>query len=366
MDYKDRINEVITANAICVNNSEIEKVLQQVHDALRSFPRIPNVIDKTKKYKTFTIQDRGEAGDVYILLRDTAEDIPSDHSIFSLRLELNIDYFTYSEILRKLIPEKHVINSFETIGDIIHLNLSDEQLRFKEIIGSVLNYKTGMTVINKTGQIDNTFRFYKSEVLAGKNSLQTVHKENDVRIWLDLGNVYWCSRLQTERRYITEMIQRGESLCDPFCGAGPQVLPALKKGATVYANDLNPCAISCLERSLVLNRLACDCVQNMDAKLFIRSLIGKKIDHFVFNLPEFSIDFIGELEPFSNFRLHCFLFCRVDEDPVQMIKQRTGYAVKQEWLRKIRMVSPSKAVFKLEVQSQDFYDVQEQPSRANF
>lgn len=187
------------------------------------------------------------------------------------------------------------------------------------------------------------------EVLAGDNSLQTVHVENGIKIYIDLSNVYWCSRLQNERLKIAKQIKKGEILCDPFCGSGPQVLQALKYEAKVYANDLNPSAIECLKKSLKLNKFQCEQLENIDAGDFLRSLEGKKIDHFVFNLPNFSLDYIKYIINNNFFLLHCFFFCKQDVDPVEFIREKTGLKVDGKWLREVRKVSPSKSVWKLEI-----------------
>lgn len=358
MEYASKIKELIPVKAVCVEEKEIGEALQRVKKQLLNFPRIPNVIYVKRRYAAFTITDDGTWSDAYILIDESALAVAEGLHIADIALELNINYFSHTEILNKLIPHEHALGSFETIGDIIHLNLNESQLQYKYLIAGVLCYKTGCTIINKTGRIDNIFRFYESEILAGKDTLKTVHAENGVKIWLDLGKVYWCSRLQTERGRIAKMLKRSDVLCDPFCGAGALALQALKQGVTVYANDLNPDAIYCFKKSLALNRLSCDYIECMDAGEYIQSLAGTQIDHFVLNLPEHSVEYIKFLGGFSNFRLHCFFFCKSTEDPVAMIQARTGYRISPEWLRHVRMVSPSKAMIKLEVCSDMFYDFQ--------
>ncbi|KAI4292241.1 tRNA (guanine37-N1)-methyltransferase [Pancytospora philotis] len=337
----------VVFRAIGIPMADMQAALSAAAPYIRKVPRIPSIILKAKAYRAFELQNA--SADAYILLVDSAPDVVGGRAVTTVALRFGDEYYTYTELLQRVMPADLVPGSYEIIGAVIHLNLSEAQLPYKQVIGEVLHAKTGLTVINKTGRIDNVYRFYQFEVLAGSGLLQTVHTENGVKIYLDLERVYWCSRLQTEREAITKMVGKDEALCDPFCGAGPQVLPVLKKGAVVYANDLNPAAIDCLKRSLRLNKLACDSIGNTDAGEFIRSLVGKRIDHFVFNLPEYSLNFVQHLRPFSGYRLHCFFFCRVDQEPAAVVLDRTGYSVKPAWLRMVRMVSPSKAVYKLEV-----------------
>lgn len=53
-------------------------------------------------------------------------------------LELTYDNFTYHAIFRAILPEElDTISGFSTIGHIIHLNLRDDALPYKKIVGQV-------------------------------------------------------------------------------------------------------------------------------------------------------------------------------------------------------------------------------------
>lgn len=51
------------------------------------------------------------------------------------------------------------------------------------------------TVVNKTSEIDNTFRNFKMELLAGEETYITQTKENGFVFELDFSKVYWNPRL---------------------------------------------------------------------------------------------------------------------------------------------------------------------------
>ena len=55
--------------------------------------------------------------------------------------------------------------------------------------------KQAKTVVNKTNTIDNTFRNFQMEVLAGEDNFVTEARENGVRFELDFSKVYWNPRL---------------------------------------------------------------------------------------------------------------------------------------------------------------------------
>jgi len=114
-----------------------------------------------------------------------------------------------------------VPSSFETVGHIAHVNLRDEQLPFKFLIGRVLldkNESRIKTVLNKVGVIDSEFRVPTFELLAGevsleacpnstrsrcalfRSALQTEVREHGSIFRLDYGQVYWNSRLEHEHK----------------------------------------------------------------------------------------------------------------------------------------------------------------------
>jgi len=51
------------------------------------------------------------------------------------------------------------------------------------------------TVVNKTQTIDNTFRNFEMEVIAGETNFITVAREHGFSYKLDFSKVYWNPRL---------------------------------------------------------------------------------------------------------------------------------------------------------------------------
>lgn len=380
MDFLENFKETRIVHAAELNSSEITTALRVLKPYVNHEPKIPSVIKLNKEYGTFSVssmnssdieknkdlsttikseQKSSNSNKVYIILKSQHITDVLEYNVVSLELLLNAHFFSHSELFQKFISSDFKLSAYEMIGDIIHLNLTEEQIRHKQIIANILYFKTKKTIINKIGKIENAFRFYKNEVLAGDPSLITIHNENGVKFKMNLNEVYWCSRLQNERIRILSMIQKGQYVCDPFCGVGPHILPAIKKGAYGLCNDLNPNAIKWLKESLKINNLECEIADNMDAGDFIEKIKDKRIDHLIFNLPEYSLNFLKYSKIFKDSIIHCFFFCRENEDVIDMVYKKTGYKICPEWIRKCRNVSPSKAVFKLEVKSIDFLGFQE-------
>jgi len=142
-----------------------------------------------------------EDGDRIVLLRVTEEAalLPDAAALFKQEdvhltphtLDLDYDFWTVDDIFQAVLPEDLLEGApagFATVGHIAHLNLNDEYLPFKYIIGQVILDKlpTIKTVVNKLDNIDNQFRVFAMEVLAGEKNFvveQSESKELRIHDW---------------------------------------------------------------------------------------------------------------------------------------------------------------------------------------
>ncbi|KAL3804498.1 hypothetical protein HJC23_002537 [Cyclotella cryptica] len=177
---------------------------------------------------------------------------------------------TVDQVLRRLLPtanhdvcqsdtENNLIDevpsSFEIAGHIAHVNLRSESLPYKYLIGKAILDKNPRirVVVNKVGNIENEFRTFPMEIIAGEGldlevlerlcvgqtvedaavgmfaidanadpgmkiqfkigrqhqSLMEVElKEHGCRFKLDFASVYWNSRLQGEHWRLVQYIVR--------------------------------------------------------------------------------------------------------------------------------------------------------------
>lgn len=193
-------------------------------------------------------------------------------------LTLGYSYWSADHILKRILPAGvEVPSSFETIGHVAHLNISDDLLSYKDVIAKVIydkNYPRIQTVVNKVGTITNEFRVPKFEILAGKNDMVTEIKQYGATFRLDYGLVYWNSRLEHEHIRLVSLFKKGDVICDMFAGIGPFSIPAAQKGCVVYANDLNPDSVHYLRTNSKINKVE-DYIfaYNMDARVFMQKLM---------------------------------------------------------------------------------------------
>lgn len=398
------------------NTSKFVKILKPYKNKYKNLNPIRHSSDSNDNiYLTkFTEEEKKTLEDLLNPENNTQIKKDDKYSITNEQITLNENNFSYEEIFKYFIEEeinnkkleesevsieklmKSLPNGFEIVGKIAHMNLRDEYLKYKYFIGQLILDKNPslITVVNKVGKIDNVYRTYEMEILAGEENYNVEHKEGNVRFQFDLRKTYWCSRLQNERDRILKLISKNEVLCDAFCGVGPLALRACKKGAKVYANDLNPDAYAYLNNNIALNKLNKDNylikTYNMDAREFIKSLVnlsknnidedednGDKIfpidlhiDHFYMNLPKDAIEFLDIFVGlFKNCKesvynknnlpmIHVYGFAKIDNDPHELLKKRISKAFKMEYdmfkkecekdiknIENVRDISNKKVVF---------------------
>ncbi|XP_053674332.1 tRNA (guanine(37)-N1)-methyltransferase [Anopheles nili] len=227
-------------------------------------------------------------------------------------IQLTYENWKYDEVFKAVLPvEKEALSSFSKIGHIIHLNLKEHLLPYKQLIGEVIMDKIAdcRTVVNKSISIDNTYRNFQMELLCGEPSYSVSVKENGCLFQFDFSKVYWNPRLSTEHEKIVKMLNKTDVLYDLYAGVGPFSVPAGRKGCTVLANDLNPDSYRALSNNCVLNKVSKNVIcHNKDAVDFIKhefkqDLVAKCADesfrgnlHITMNLPAMAVE---HLEHFS-------------------------------------------------------------------
>lgn len=249
------------------------------------------------------------------------------------QVNLTIDQLSLTEVLREVIPAEYteLPTSYEQVGHIAHLNLRDEFLPYRFVIGEAILRKVAgvRTVVNKDGNIQTQFRTFPMELLAGEANMVARHYENECVFVFDFSKVYWNSRLQAEHERIVKLLKPGEVLCDMMAGVGPFAIPAAKKGVIVHANDLNPDSYASLVQNKKENKIKDSLLRcyNLDARAFgQRMLYGSEehgpavpFHHAVMNLPASAIEFLDVFNGFASDwpvspTIHCYCFSPTPPD----------------------------------------------------
>ena len=287
--------------------------------------------------------------------------------------------FNAEECLRKLIPDcDDPPTSFETIGHIAHMNLRDEYMPYKNIIGEVIIDKNPhiKVVVTKIGSLEGDFRTFKMEVIgcrdeSNKSLIATV-SENQMKLKIDFEKCYWNSRLSTERQRLLGLFKNTldspTRLIDMCCGIGALACFSSREGLEVFANDLNPHAVACLRENAERNSVDVT-AYNMDGREFVRKLVsdGKlsssnhTVNHVMINLPEIGIEFLDVFDGLfesveqlgtNEFRIYCHCFSRANpalDDVASRIDAVLAGIDKQDiTLVHVRDVAPNKIMYSAE------------------
>jgi tRNA G37 N-methylase Trm5 len=199
--------------------------------------------------------------------------------------------------LRNLLPMSH-----DQIGDVIIVKIPDELKPYSKTIGeAMIAHRPSARIACADNGVKGDFRVRDLTVLATKetNSTRTRVREHGNVFWTDPGLVYYSPRLANERlgnlecaRTLSEKLGRKISVCDPYAGVGPALIPLTKLPGIVdeiYGCDLNPHAAELLELNLPEQNTRC-----ADA-LTLSTELPECCDLLLVNLPHDCIQHIPYL-----------------------------------------------------------------------
>lgn len=148
------------------------------------------------------------------LLDDSNNNVRKSSFVFSTQYE----HYNVEETLKQILPSTlpEIPSAFEVVGHIAHLNLRDDCLPYKYLIGKVILDKNSslQLVVNKVGNVEGEFRTFPMEIIGssnnnfvlGKDTLEVEVKEEGCRFQLNFQHVYWNSRLQYEHKRLVQHI----------------------------------------------------------------------------------------------------------------------------------------------------------------
>ena len=204
------------------------------------------------------------------------------------------------DALRKKLTKKELDllpSSFDVVGDILIFADFPSELEKKEkLIGkAILNLiKNVKVVCKKTRKYSGKFRLPKLKIIAGEKRKETEHKENNIRLKLNVEKVYFSSRLSTERKRINELVKDGESILVMFsgCAVYPINISKNSKVKEIYGIEINPTAHKYALENLELNKIKNVTLFLGDVKK-VMPKIRKKFDRILMPLPKGAKDFLA-------------------------------------------------------------------------
>jgi tRNA (guanine37-N1)-methyltransferase len=246
--------------------------------------------------------------------------------------------------------------SYDIVGDIGILELSDEMRAFSKIIANgLMNLNPHLRlVVRKTEKTSGQYRTRGIEVMAGSGSTETVHFEFSSKFHLDVASVYFNPRLSHERMRVASQVMEGEVVVDMFAGVGPYSILIAKRQprARIFSIDLNPAAYKYLQENIFVNKVADKVTPFLGDAQEVASKLPGIADRVIMNLPSDSQTFLGtaaKLLRRSGGVVHFYCFGSRSED-LQNISDSLRHEIEScgrrvvsfSFLRVIKEVAPNR------------------------
>lgn len=235
---------------------------------------------------------------------------------------------TFKEALKGILkPEEieKVNSSYDIIGDIAVIDFDDSLNNLETTIAWTLKrtHKNVEVVAKRGKKTEGEFRIRKIEPIVGEKRTETIHRENNISLKMDLNKVYYSSRYGPERQRLLKKVKDGENILVMFAGVGPfPIVFAKRKNVAVWANELNPDAVFYLKENIKLNKVEKKIkIIPGDAHKEIPKL-KEKFDRIVMPLPHEAHKFIKDALKVSKkgTLIHIYQFER--EEKIQDMEKR--------------------------------------------
>jgi tRNA (guanine37-N1)-methyltransferase len=172
-------------------------------------------------------------------------------------MKKNLKFYLKNKLSKKELES--VPNSYDVVGSIMIFSDFPKELVKKEmIIGEIIlkNYNNIKTILKKTKKYSGKYRTPKLKHISGEKTKETIHKENNTVLKLNVEKVYFSSRLSNERLRINNLIKNNEKILVMFSGSGVYPINISKntKAKETIGIEANPIAHKYALENLKLNK----------------------------------------------------------------------------------------------------------------
>jgi len=184
-------------------------------------------------------------------------------------------------------------NAYDVIGDIAVINL-DKILKKKEkmIADKLLELHKNIKVVCKKEDIHKgKYRTQKLKIIAGEKRKETICKENNIRLKLNVETSYFSPRSSNERKRIADQVKKGENILVMFSGIAPLpvVLAKNTQAKRIVGIELNPQAHKYAQENIKLNKITNVELIKGDVN---KVKLNEKFDRILMPLPKTAIEFL--------------------------------------------------------------------------
>jgi tRNA (guanine37-N1)-methyltransferase len=225
--------------------------------------------------------------------------------------------------------------AFDVVGDVAVLLIEDRIARHATAIArAIVRWNPAIKRVVRDEGVEGELRIRGVRPLIG-NSLLTEHRENGLRLMVDLSSVYFSPRLAGERARVASLVGNGERVLDMFAGVGPfsVLIAKTRPDSEVVAVDANPAAVALLEENAALNKVNIKVIPGRAEE------VGEGSGHFdriIMNLPRSGERFLAlafSLLPERGGTIHHYAVLSPEELPPRIVlieseAARAGFAAK--------------------------------------
>lgn len=235
---------------------------------------------------------------------------------------------------------KNLPRSMDIVGDVVIIKLREEIIPYApEIARAIMTFNRRIKTVALDRGVKGEYRVRDLQIIGG-DGLETVHRENGVKIYVDLSSVYFSPRLATERARVLSMVSDGETILDIFCGSGAfSILIGKRRKVRIYAVDKNPRAIEGLKKSIELNRITGIIPVLGDIREVVSDL--PDADRAIMDLPMESLKFIDLMAKKSK-KFH--IYYRTDS-PENVISEMESRGIRVERYGVVHGYSPRESMY---------------------
>lgn len=272
--------------------------------------------------------------------------------------EISVRPTDYKEVLD--FPDwlaEELPNSFDIIGDIALIKLTEILLPYKERIGeAMIEVSPSIRAVMLDDGVKGELRVRELEKIAGTGTSETIHKEFGTKIATDPSLVYFNPRLAGERARTALEVRKGETIIDMFAGVAPfpVVISKLARPKVIYAIDLNPEAERFMKKNIELNDAGHIIPIIGDAREAVKDL--PPADRIIMNLPQSSEEFLDSAlesaKPGATIHLHRVLERTEKEDFAADLIGRAeaaGFDISVIRTSELKTYSPTMSVYVFDI-----------------
>ena len=187
-------------------------------------------------------------------------------------------------------------SSYQKIGDTVILNLKKELWKHDKEIGRILLEKipNTRTVCRRTGFIKNQYREPQVKVIVGDKNTETVHREHGIFFKLDVNKIMFAKGNLNERKRITKLVKKRETIVDMFSGIGYFSIGIAKfsEPKKVYSIEINPVAYRYLCENVKLNKVKDKVIPILGDCMVEIPKLGRIADRVIMGLLPSSKDYL--------------------------------------------------------------------------